>query len=61
MHSGKTSGYCDGGCQKDFGTCNNLGCHDKPIVSANGLCGAKFYQTCQGSTFGSCCSKNGYW
>jgi hypothetical protein len=29
-------------------------------VSTTARCGSSFGLTCQGSTFGSCCSKNGY-
>ncbi|KAF4454710.1 putative chitin binding protein [Fusarium austroafricanum] len=56
---GKTSGYCDGGCQSGFGKCNKWTSGSPLIVSANGLCGDKYHQTCKGSTYGDCCSKNG--
>ncbi|KAF5620508.1 chitin deacetylase 1 [Fusarium sp. NRRL 52700] len=56
---GSTSGYCDGGCQSDFGKCNKWTTGSALIVSANGLCGDKYHQTCKGSTYGDCCSKSG--
>ncbi|EXK30146.1 hypothetical protein FOMG_13785 [Fusarium oxysporum f. sp. melonis 26406] len=56
---GSTSGYCDGGCQTDFGKCNKWTTGSALIVSANGLCGDKYHQTCKGSTYGDCCSKGG--
>ncbi|KAG7407520.1 Chitin deacetylase [Fusarium oxysporum f. sp. rapae] len=56
---GSTSGYCDGGCQSDFGKCNKWTTGSALIVSANGLCGDKYHQTCKGSTYGDCCSKDG--
>ncbi|CVL04543.1 probable chitin binding protein [Fusarium mangiferae] len=56
---GSTSGYCDGGCQAEFGKCNKWTTGSAPIVSANGLCGDKYHQTCKGSTYGYCCSKSG--
>ncbi|KAH7213997.1 hypothetical protein BKA60DRAFT_597598 [Fusarium oxysporum] len=55
---GSTSGYCDGGCQTDFGKCNKWTTGSALIVSANGLCGDKYHQTCKGSTYGDCCSKD---
>ncbi|KAH7158672.1 hypothetical protein DER46DRAFT_627150 [Fusarium sp. MPI-SDFR-AT-0072] len=59
FYSGSTSGYCDGGCQSDFGKCNKWTTGSALIVSANGLCGDKYHQTCKGSTYGDCCSKDG--
>ncbi|KAG9250750.1 uncharacterized protein F5Z01DRAFT_665198 [Emericellopsis atlantica] len=56
---GGTSGYCDGGCQTDFGSCNKYECGDDLIVSENGLCGSDTFQTCLGSVYGNCCSKHG--
>ncbi|KAF5589067.1 chitin deacetylase 1 [Fusarium pseudoanthophilum] len=56
---GSTSGYCDGGCQSDFGKCNKWTTGSALVVSANGLCGDKYHQTCKGSTYGDCCSKSG--
>ncbi|CCT73603.1 probable chitin binding protein [Fusarium fujikuroi IMI 58289] len=56
---GSTSGYCDGGCQSEFGKCNKWTTGSALIVSANGLCGDKYHQTCKGSTYGDCCSKSG--
>ena len=59
--SGATSGYCDGGCQAEFGECNAPPCNGQPIVSENGLCGGNTFQTCAGSSYGDCCSANGNW
>ena len=59
--SGSTSGYCDGGCQSGYGSCNTWKTGDALIVSDNGLCGDKYHQTCQGSRYGNCCSKYGNW
>ncbi|EXK77175.1 hypothetical protein FOQG_18110 [Fusarium oxysporum f. sp. raphani 54005] len=56
---GSTSGYCDGGCQSDFGKCNTWKADSALIVSDNGLCGDKYHQTCKGSRYGDCCSKYG--
>ncbi|KAH7173490.1 uncharacterized protein B0J16DRAFT_275648 [Fusarium flagelliforme] len=56
---GSTSAYCDGGCQSQYGKCNKLKANDPLIVSGNGLCGEKYHQTCKGSSYGNCCSKNG--
>ena len=41
------------GCQKLYGTCN-------PTVSTDGSCGDTNGYTCQGSTYGNCCSPSGY-
>ncbi|RFN53728.1 putative chitin binding protein [Fusarium flagelliforme] len=59
--SGSTSAYCDGGCQSQYGKCNKLKANDPLIVSDNGLCSEKYHQTCKGSRYGNCCSKNGNW
>ncbi|KAH6952710.1 hypothetical protein DER45DRAFT_586614 [Fusarium avenaceum] len=57
---GSTSGYCDGGCQSNFGKCNTWKAGSPLIVSDNGLCGDKYHQTCKGSRYGNCCSKYGH-
>lgn len=53
-YCGSTAPYCSAGCQSLFGTC---GFAELP-VSEDGSCGNGV--TCEGSTFGSCCSKYGY-
>ena len=55
-YCGSTSGYCGLGCQTGFGTC---GTSTLP-VSKDATCGGANGFTCQDSTFGNCCSKNGY-
>ncbi|KAM0344841.1 hypothetical protein ACHAPU_007223 [Fusarium lateritium] len=54
-YCGKTTGYCDAGCQSGFGTCNAAA----GSISTDGFCG-KNGKTCKGSTFGPCCSEQGY-
>ena len=61
IDSGATSAYCDGGCQKEFGLCNERGPDDDLIISQNGLCGGNTFQTCEGSSYGDCCSAHGNW
>ncbi|WXC64804.1 hypothetical protein SNK03_010615 [Fusarium graminearum] len=51
---GKTS-HCDAGCQSKFGTCNS----EASNISTDGYCG-KNGKTCKGSTYGDCCSAQGY-
>ncbi|KAJ3458024.1 hypothetical protein MRS44_012133 [Fusarium solani] len=57
---GKTSAYCAEGCQDAFGTCSSM--PDGQLVSTSGSCGATSTSniTCQGSTYGDCCSSLGY-
>ncbi|RSL60825.1 hypothetical protein CEP53_005300 [Fusarium sp. AF-6] len=57
---GKTSAYCAEGCQDAFGTCSSM--PDGQLVSTSGSCGATSTSniTCQGSTYGNCCSELGY-
>lgn len=38
-----------------------LGSLDKRAVSPDASCGGNLQYTCQGSTFGQCCSKFGFW
>ncbi|KAF5024579.1 hypothetical protein F66182_3342 [Fusarium sp. NRRL 66182] len=52
---GKSTDHCDAGCQSAFGTCNTAA----STISTDGSCG-KNGKTCKGSTFGSCCSPQGY-
>ncbi|KAK1532870.1 uncharacterized protein CCOS01_04853 [Colletotrichum costaricense] len=53
---GKSSDHCDAGCNPSFGTCNE----GASSISTDGNCGSKNGKTCKGSTFGDCCSSNGY-
>ncbi|KAH7202712.1 uncharacterized protein BKA55DRAFT_725047 [Fusarium redolens] len=52
-YCGKDS-HCDAGCQTKFGSCNA-----ETDISTDGFCG-KNGKTCKGSTYGDCCSKEGY-
>ncbi|KAF5664347.1 keratin-associated 5-4 [Fusarium heterosporum] len=53
---GKETTHCGAGCQKSFGTCSSADAGD---ISTDGFCG-KNGKTCKGSTYGDCCSKDGY-
>ena len=57
-YCGGTNAYCGAGCQGGFGTCVSV----IPVknVSKDGTCGGANGYTCQASSFGNCCSKNGY-
>ncbi|KAI6754647.1 hypothetical protein HG530_012399 [Fusarium avenaceum] len=52
-YCGKTN-HCDAGCQSKFGSCNA-----ETNISTDGFCG-KNGKTCKGSTYGDCCSAQGY-
>lgn len=70
----QTDAYCGAGCQSGYGTCTTSvttttsnGGTSTPsggttapglVISTDAKCGNGF--TCQGSTFGNCCSKNGW-
>ncbi|PYH30914.1 uncharacterized protein BO87DRAFT_316179 [Aspergillus neoniger CBS 115656] len=57
-YCGETSDYCTyKSCQSAFGNCE-----EAPPVSSDGLCGvlSSVNATCAGSSFGDCCSINGY-
>ncbi|KAL3457278.1 hypothetical protein BJX64DRAFT_293350 [Aspergillus heterothallicus] len=58
-YCGKTDAYCGEGCQLDFGSCNDASVQ---TISTTGSCGSTLTSnvTCQGSTYGDCCSKNGF-
>ncbi|KAJ4129133.1 hypothetical protein NW768_007666 [Fusarium equiseti] len=61
-YCGKTSAYCDEGCQSSFGKCGGSK-SDGQLVSTSGSCGITSSGnnvTCQGSEFGNCCSAKGY-
>jgi peptidoglycan/xylan/chitin deacetylase (PgdA/CDA1 family) len=67
---GSTTNYCDTGCQSEFGTCgssgtattttSSSGSSSTLAVSLDGTCGGTSGNTCQGSTFGDCCSQYGW-
>ncbi|KAI9150838.1 Lectin-B [Paramyrothecium foliicola] len=52
---GATSDFCGAGCQSSFGVCNG----GSNAVSTDGFCG-KNGKICKGSTYGDCCSQQGY-
>ncbi|KAL2807893.1 hypothetical protein BJX63DRAFT_55976 [Aspergillus granulosus] len=58
-YCGKTDAYCGEGCQLDFGICNDASVQ---TISTTGSCGSTLTSnvTCQGSTYGDCCSRNGF-
>lgn len=72
---GSTSGYCGTGCQSAFGSCGSSSsvtatstststaatASSTLKVSTDGACGGTTGETCQGSTFGTCCSAAGWW
>ncbi|KAI8242684.1 chitin recognition protein [Colletotrichum sp. SAR 10_96] len=60
-YCGNTTAHCDTGCQSGFGKCSGTG--SDVNVSLDGKCGTagtSGSETCQGSTFGNCCSAYGY-
>lgn len=64
---GSTSAYCGTGCQPGFGTCGTSGTTTTAPaptgtkkVSTDGTCAGTGGFTCQGSTFGNCCSQYGW-
>ncbi|KAL0938384.1 agglutinin Isolectin 1 [Colletotrichum truncatum] len=58
-YCGSTDGHCLNDCQSSFGDCSSITVGGKD-VSQDGACGGTNGRTCQGSTFGDCCSKWGY-
>ncbi|KEF52080.1 uncharacterized protein A1O9_11706 [Exophiala aquamarina CBS 119918] len=56
-YCGSTDVYCGAGCQVAFGTCSD----NASSISPDGRCGQENNaQICLGSTFGSCCSEQGW-
>lgn len=56
---GSSAAHCGGGCDSAHGTCTTpAGTEDK--ISTDGSCGGVNGYTCQGSTFGNCCSTYGF-
>ncbi|ETS74682.1 hypothetical protein PFICI_13166 [Pestalotiopsis fici W106-1] len=57
---GGTDAHCGTGCQEGFGNCTSTGSNPPSGgISVDGACGANG-KTCEGSTFGDCCSSSGY-
>ncbi|KAH3935415.1 hypothetical protein HBI56_218240 [Parastagonospora nodorum] len=61
-YCGSTPQYCGAGCNPLFGTCKSSGTPGVPAlkVSRDTKCGESSGQTCQGSSFGNCCSSYGW-
>ena len=58
---GSTTAYCGTGCQSSFGTCGTSNSSSSALqISADKTCGPTTSNTCQGSTYGNCCSQYGY-
>lgn len=65
---GSTSAYCGTGCQSNFGTCGTGGTPTTSSaaptgtkrVSTSGQCAGNTGFTCQGSSYGNCCSQYGW-
>ena len=53
---GSTNDYCGADCQTSFGTCFA----NSSMISVDGSCGGSQGRICPGSTFGNCCSANGF-
>lgn len=53
---GSTSAYCGTGCQPASGSCGSSS--PPQTISTDGSCSSTV--TCQGSTFGNCCSQYGF-
>jgi hypothetical protein len=53
-YCGSTSGHCNAGYQSSFGTCTSTN------QSPDGTCGGSKGYTCQGTSYGDCCSSSGY-
>ena len=69
-YCGRTSDYCGAGCQPSAGQCSSApsspSASARPstlpvgIISPDATCGGSTGYICTGSTFGNCCSRNGY-
>ncbi|KAF7447126.1 Keratin-associated protein 5-4 [Pyrenophora tritici-repentis] len=59
---GTSPSHCGVGCDKNFGTCTPATSSYSPTakISYDGTCGGSKGFTCQGSSFGNCCSSYGY-
>jgi hypothetical protein len=53
-YCGSTSGHCNAGYQSSFDTCTSTN------QSPDGTCGGSKGYTCQGTSYGDCCSSSGY-
>ncbi|KAK1843988.1 agglutinin Isolectin 1 [Colletotrichum chrysophilum] len=58
-YCGNSDDHCLNGCQSKFGDCSSITVGGKS-VSQDGTCGGTAGFTCQGSSFGDCCSQWGY-
>ncbi|OLN88290.1 Lectin-B [Colletotrichum chlorophyti] len=58
-YCGNTDEHCLNACQSSFGDCSSITVGGKS-VSQDGTCGGTAGFTCQGSTYGDCCSQWGY-
>ncbi|KAJ8117835.1 hypothetical protein OPT61_g1055 [Boeremia exigua] len=63
-YCGSTTDHCNTGCQSGFGTCGSSSpatpTKAAAKVSTDGSCAGTNGFTCQGSTFGNCCSQYGW-
>ncbi|OAL47099.1 glycoside hydrolase/deacetylase [Pyrenochaeta sp. DS3sAY3a] len=62
---GSSTDHCGTGCNSSAGTCTGGGTTNPPTtpakpVSSDGTCGTQGGATCQGSSFGNCCSQYGW-
>lgn len=59
---GNNSQYCapEAGCQPAFGKCTSAKNERRQTVSSDRRCGIGFGNTCDGLTWGGCCSANSY-
>ncbi|KZL86995.1 agglutinin isolectin 1 [Colletotrichum incanum] len=56
---GNSDEHCLNACQSSFGDCSSISVGGKS-VSQDGTCGGTAGFTCQGSSYGNCCSQWGY-
>ncbi|ESZ99231.1 keratin-associated protein 5-4 [Sclerotinia borealis F-4128] len=59
---GRSNAFCGDGCQSGFGNCNvaTAPAPGPGSPSNDGSCGGTNQFTCNGTTFGACCSANGF-
>ncbi|CCF41523.1 lectin, partial [Colletotrichum higginsianum] len=56
---GNTDEHCLNGCNSQFGDCSSISVGGVP-ASLDGSCGGSKGTTCQGTSYGNCCSQWGY-
>ncbi|TQN66412.1 Lectin-B [Colletotrichum shisoi] len=56
---GNTDEHCLSGCNSQFGDCSSISVGGVP-ASLDGTCGGSKGTTCQGTSYGNCCSQWGY-